>query len=219
MYQLKIEPEFKSLIPPLTEEELQQLEQNILAEGKCRDAIKVWRDYIVDGHNRYEICQRHGISFNVKKIRFASKTDAKVWIADNQLGRRNLTPAMRIDIAVKKAELIGQGNRKQIAEAAGVSESNVYKYMKIAGSGSAELVEQVRSGAVKIGTAYKDVYVDTTTVEVLYAANLQYVKMISHITKLEQLYGFLSENTEVSRVKHRLEKQRDAVNAMTIIDE
>jgi len=211
---LKINPEFKDLIPPLTVEELQQLEQNILAEGKCRDAIKVWRDYIIDGHNRYAICQKHGIPYRVQKLPFASKTDAKIWIAENQLGRRNLTTAMRIEIACKKTELLQQpGNvRKQIAKAAGVGENTVQKYMKITGEGSAELIEQVKSGKVKIGTAHKTLYVDTTTVETLYKANPQYVTMVMHIGKIESVYKLL-EAEEVSRVRERLEAQLGVISS------
>ncbi|MCL2422065.1 MAG: hypothetical protein FWD03_09430, partial [Defluviitaleaceae bacterium] len=86
---LKIDEDFKKLIPPLLPDELKQLKENILSTGRCRDAIVVWKGYIVDGHNRYAICREQGIPFEVSKIHFASKKDALVWIAENQLGRRN----------------------------------------------------------------------------------------------------------------------------------
>ena len=192
---LMIDPEFKNLIPPLLDEELQQLEENILAEGKCRNAIKVWRSYIIDGHNRYAICQKHNIPYNVQTIRLASKTDAKVWIADNQLGRRNLTAAMKIEIASKKAEMLGVAYaRKQIAKDAGVSENTVHKYMKIAGEGSAELVAQVRSGEVKIGTAHKDLCMRTKTVEVLCSkSDVHYVNMVAYVGRVGAMCSFLDE--------------------------
>src|SRR5690606_40306141 len=57
---LRIDPEFRSLIPPLTDDEYAQLEKNIVAEG-CRDPLIVWNGVVVDGHNRYDICVRHGI--------------------------------------------------------------------------------------------------------------------------------------------------------------
>ena len=57
--ELKIDPEFVDKIPPLTAEEFQQLENNILADGLVISPIITWNDVIVDGHNRYEICHAH----------------------------------------------------------------------------------------------------------------------------------------------------------------
>ena len=104
----RIDPEFKALIPPLSKEEYQQLEHNILSCNKCRDAIVTWRGIIVDGHNRFNVCVTHGITFEIKEMDFASRQEAKLWILDNQLGRRNITDAMRIELALSKVELLRQ---------------------------------------------------------------------------------------------------------------
>ena len=64
---LVIDDEFKHLIRPLKRKEFLQLEENLLRDG-CRDPIVVWNDVIVDGHNRYEICTRHGIPFYTKVV-------------------------------------------------------------------------------------------------------------------------------------------------------
>jgi len=53
-----IDREFHDLIPSLTSEELILLEESIIKEG-CRDPLVIWQDIILDGHNRYEICNRH----------------------------------------------------------------------------------------------------------------------------------------------------------------
>lgn len=92
--ELKIKKEFKNLIRPLHRQEYLQLEENILKDG-CRDPIITWNGYIVDGHNRYEICQKHGISFNTVEMGFESKEDAIAWICANQLGRRNISAETR----------------------------------------------------------------------------------------------------------------------------
>ena len=91
---LKTDEEFKHLIRPLLRKEYLQLEQNILADG-CRDPIVVWHDIIVDGHNRYEICMRHGIPFDTKDMEFECREAAIAWICANQLGRRNITEETR----------------------------------------------------------------------------------------------------------------------------
>ncbi len=91
MLKLKVNDKFQELIPPLSMEEYKQLEDNIIEEG-CRDALVVWNGYIVDGHNRYEICQMHDIPFKTVERSFDSEEDVLDWIDKNQLGRRNLTP-------------------------------------------------------------------------------------------------------------------------------
>jgi hypothetical protein len=101
-----IDPGFKSLIPPLAADEFAQLEQNIVESGICQDAILIWNSTIIDGHNRFAICSARGIEFQVREIDFATRDNAKLWILQNQLARRNLTDAARIKIALKKADLL-----------------------------------------------------------------------------------------------------------------
>ena len=90
---LRIDPEFESKIPPLREEELKQLEENILADGVVINPLIIWDGVIVDGHNRYRILQKHPeIQFTTYEKAFSDRYEAIAWICKNQLGRRNLTP-------------------------------------------------------------------------------------------------------------------------------
>lgn len=100
---LQIDTEFQKLIPPLTNEEFTQLENNILQEG-CRDPICIWRGLIIDGHNRYKICHKHGIEFKVVDIHLNSREDVMSWICTNQLGRRNISEETRRYLIGKKYE-------------------------------------------------------------------------------------------------------------------
>ncbi len=88
-----IDPELRELIPPLRDEERQALEENLRRDG-CRDPLVVWRGHniLLDGHHRYEICQRHGIDFALTEVDLPDREAAADWIDANQLGRRNLTP-------------------------------------------------------------------------------------------------------------------------------
>ena len=89
---LQINPEFENMIPELTDDELSQLEENILVDGRIVNPIVVWNGVIVDGHNRYKIAQKHPhIQFTVHEKEFESEQEAQIWICSNQLGRRNLT--------------------------------------------------------------------------------------------------------------------------------
>jgi DNA modification methylase len=114
---IKIDPEFQSLIPPLAPEERQQLEANILTDG-CRDPLVIWNGVLIDGHNRYEICTKHGIGFETVEKEFADRDAAMDWMDANQLGRRNLSPdAFRLALGrrynrTKKAD--GQRGPKKL---------------------------------------------------------------------------------------------------------
>jgi hypothetical protein len=92
---LTIHPDLRSLIPPLTPEELAQLEANLLAEG-CRDSLLIWRwqgeEILLDGHNRHDLCERHGLTYAIHEVSLPDLDAAKAWMIANQLGRRNLTP-------------------------------------------------------------------------------------------------------------------------------
>ena len=102
---LKIDPEFSAQILPLSFEELQQLEQNIIAEGRLLNPIITWNGYILDGHTRYRILKKHGfIKFEVKEIQLANKYEALAWICKNQLGRRNLSPERKKFLLGKEYE-------------------------------------------------------------------------------------------------------------------
>jgi hypothetical protein len=104
VYNLKIDDGFRQLIPPLSPEELQQLEQNILRDG-CRDPLSVWNSTILDGHNRYEICTRHEIPFAIQRINLKNREEAIVWICANQLGRRNISEETRKYLIGKRYEM------------------------------------------------------------------------------------------------------------------
>jgi hypothetical protein len=103
MQQLTINPELKSLIPPLTAEEFKQLETNVLAEG-IREPIITWNGTIVDGHNRYELAQMYDLPFNTLEMEFAEFCDAVEWMLNNQLGRRNLTELQKDYLIGKRYE-------------------------------------------------------------------------------------------------------------------
>src|SRR5262245_15416273 len=90
---ITIHPELHSMIPALTPEEFAQLETNIVADG-CHDPLIVWQEKqtLLDGHNRYAICERHGLPYTMQEVSLADLDAAQTWIIANQLGRRNLTP-------------------------------------------------------------------------------------------------------------------------------
>lgn len=97
--ELRIDPEFQNKIPPLTDKEYSQLEENIVTAGEVYEPIVTWNGVIVDGHNRWKIIQENpGLIWKTKQMDFPDKWAAFEWMYKNQLGRRNLTEQQRTDL-------------------------------------------------------------------------------------------------------------------------
>ena len=91
MQNIIIDEEFKALLPALDPDIFTELESNIIQYG-VRDPIVLWGDVLIDGHNRYAICQKHDLPFHTVSMEFSSREDVLIWIINNQIARRNLTP-------------------------------------------------------------------------------------------------------------------------------
>ena len=181
MQALTIDPEFKNLIEPLMHNEYEGLERNILAYG-CLDTIKIWNDIIIDGHNRYDICQKHNISYGTKSIEFQSRKDAKIWIINNQFDRRNLSAWQRGQMALELKPLLIEKakenqirkpksvspmlaeqkieTREEIAKRAGVSHGTLDKIEKIKSKASDEQITRLDNRESSINEVYKEIAVD-----------------------------------------------------------
>ena len=179
---MKIDKEFQGLIPSLTEDEYQQLEANIIADG-CRDALVTWNGILIDGHNRYRICQENDIPFATISKDFPDREAVIEWIIRNQFGRRNLTPFQRAELALKlkpvvekKAEARKLSTLKQnvsdtqksaerietrdeLAAMAGISHDTLKRAEVIKEKGTPELVQRAREGGKgnRIGTIYNEI--------------------------------------------------------------
>ena len=83
-------PEFRDLLPPLSQEQRAALEKDILQNG-CYSPLIVDQELrVVDGHNRLSICQSHEIPYTMLVFEFEDALEAKQWALDTQKGRRNL---------------------------------------------------------------------------------------------------------------------------------
>jgi hypothetical protein len=103
-----VDPELKAYIDPLTPDEYEALERSLLAEG-CRDALVLWGDILVDGHNRHGICRKHGLPFQtVQNTRFGSIEDVHLWMIDQHLGRRSISDFQRGELALRKRAIMAE---------------------------------------------------------------------------------------------------------------
>jgi len=178
MQQLNINPELQRLIPPLTQEEFSQLTANVLAEG-IREPIITWNGTIVDGHNRYQIAQEHGLEYDTSKMYFKSLDECKEWMILNQFGRRNLSNYQRSLLALELEQVFKQRAKekqkesggaviqkseeppivaiKEVAKVANVSHDTIAKVKVIEAKANDEIKEQLRSGEVSINKIYQTI--------------------------------------------------------------
>jgi hypothetical protein len=114
---ITVSPELKAYIDPLTPDEHDALERSLLTEG-CRDALVLWGDILVDGHNRYGICQKHGLPFQtVQNTHFQSMDDVHLWMIDQHLGRRSVSDFQRGVLALRKREILAERRGRALASA------------------------------------------------------------------------------------------------------
>jgi hypothetical protein len=112
-----VNEDLKAYIDPLTPDEYGALERSILAEG-CRDALVLWGDLLVDGHNRYAICQQHGLPFQtVQSKLFQTIEDVHLWMIDQHLGRRSVSDFQRGVLALRKREIVADRRSRWLATA------------------------------------------------------------------------------------------------------
>jgi transcriptional regulator with XRE-family HTH domain len=175
---ITINEELRSFIDPLTANESAALERSLLAEG-CRDALVLWGETLIDGHNRYDICTRHGIEFRtVQNTTFSSLDDVMLWMIDNHLARRSVSDYQRGVLALRKKDIVTArvaqraaaepeadaapeaapqsppwNTREDVAKAARVSSNTISQIERIQKAATPQLVEAVRAGTISINAA------------------------------------------------------------------
>lgn len=175
---ITINQELRAYIDPLTTHEYEALERSILSEG-CRDALVLWGEVLIDGHNRYAICQKHNLQFaTVQNNRFGSIQDVMLWMIDNHLARRSVSDFQRGVLALRKKEIVAsraklnepasdeqdpaspataepkpKQSREELAKIAGISSNAITQIEKIQKAATPELVEAVRAGTISINAA------------------------------------------------------------------
>ena len=120
--ELKIEEKLRDVLIPLTDEKFAALEDDILRNG-CIQPIIVWNGTIVDGHNRYAICQKHGIPFKTVEHDFADMTEARLWIWSNMKNTREPTDFQKCEIVMPFRDEIGSEAVKRVLAGVAVDPS------------------------------------------------------------------------------------------------
>lgn len=174
-YRLKVDAEFQSIVPPLSPDEFNQLETNILRDG-CREPITIWDNIILDGHNRYFICKKHDLDFKVHSVCISCRDEAIAWICSNQMGRRNITEERRRYLIGKRYE-----SEKKIGPH-NANGRNQYSEVRPTMLGEPQTTDTHRQTATKIGNDY---HLSNTTVE-KYG---RYARAIDHISEVNKRFA------------------------------
>lgn len=174
---IQVKDEFKKLIPPLSIDEHTQLTLNICKEG-IREPLILWNNYIIDGHNRYEIAKQFNLEYKTINKEFDNEDEAKEWMILNQFGRRNLSAYQRSVLALELEDVFrikakeNQGTRtdttyvrnltnvdtkKELSKVASVSHDTIAKVKKIQEKAPQEIKTKLSTGEISINAAYKEI--------------------------------------------------------------
>ncbi len=224
---LKVDKEFKELLPVLTPEESEKLENSILQYGML-DPIKIWQEpstgewIIIDGHNRYNILKKHDIEWHYwqdYKImgELETREDVKQWMLEQQLGRRNLTETERYEIVQKfksvfqkKAKenqslggkgipnLVKVNVQEEMAKSIGVSKGTYSKLDKIMQSDNEEVKQKLREKEISIDRAYQEIKNPT-------------IKEKESITPEQKIIEFDNRMNEIDREISSLRTERETL--------
>ena len=164
MTKLNIDPFFRDKIPPLTEEEFNQLKENILEDGEVYEPLVIWENTIIDGHNRWRIiCENWDAlkdKYKTKSMDFPDKWSAAEWMCKKQLGRRNLSDDQKAYTVGKMQEarkMSHGGDRgNQYTKAATVQNGRMAKTQRDIKDGTAgEIAKEIGVGVNFVKRAEK----------------------------------------------------------------
>lgn len=226
---VQIDKELEQLLPPLSKEDYNILEQSLLKNGFERKfgRIKVWfpkgdtdKCYIVDGHNRFNICKKYDIklrSGDFEQVRFEDRNDVMNYIFENQLARRNLSIVDKYEITERYCEMLLRttagknqsdagrgfinitriGVRKEKAKMAGISEGSYNKLVKIMKSDNEDIKWDLRNKRISIDKAYQIVS--------------NSLKEKENVTPQQQIQKLYDRVSEIDKSIEKLNKEKEQI--------
>ena len=204
MKELKIDPELRDLLPPLTDEEYKQLEKNIVENGFDKNfPVMEWKGFIADGHNRYSICKKHNIEPVIGTLAYETKEEVMKWMLDIQLGRRNLSPIQRIAVAEKYRPLY--------EKEAKANQSEYYGNQYDKKSGLTVNLPQVQSKKERNPTTDKKLADIADVSEKTYRMGAKILNSDNKEVKEKVLSGEMSINAGYNKIKEAT-KQKENIN-------
>ena len=175
MKPLKVNPEYKAMVPRPSAEDYRALETDIILKGKATEPIVINKDdVILDGHTRYDICRSNGCFFTTRLMEFDNQLDEKLYVLTTNLYRRHLNDFKKVEMAKPLERLLkekaknrmiegGKGAsfeeplhvNEEVSKLIGVSKSTYERAKKVRDEGDFDLKTRVRSGDLSITAGYR----------------------------------------------------------------
>jgi len=167
--ELKINPEYEKILPPLSDEEYEALKNSIQKEGLLIPIVVNEQNTIVDGHHRYKICKQLGISVRVVTKKFSNKLEERKFVILSNLHRRHLSAFQKAEMGmllykiekekakVRRAHHVGADGKasKLVAKEIGLSSSTFERALKVIREGSEVVKKKLRREEWSINYAYQ----------------------------------------------------------------
>jgi len=176
---VRTDPEYSVLLPPLSKEEYEALKESIRKEGQHLPIIVNEKGVILDGHHRFQVCKELGLQPKIEVRKFNSKIEEKLFVIDINLQRRQLNDAQRVWLNLERYKIERekakqrQGMRTDltsgsidpkvnfgrtrdiIAEYAGVPSGTVQRALTVFQFGEPHIIKSTLQGKTSIYYAYK----------------------------------------------------------------
>jgi len=183
--ELKVNPEYKALIPELLDDEYEKLKESISKNGYWEEYPIIVNDNneILDGHSRWKACQELGVQPTIKVKHFESKEEEMRFVIETNLNRRHLNAFQKAELALKLIELEktkrGRKPKEEIStesakistsselpkvdtwqtvsDKLGVSIDTIRKAKAVIEKGDERLIDKCRKGEISVNEAFNRV--------------------------------------------------------------
>jgi len=175
---IKVAPEIRDAIPPLSPDEREILEK-LIVEERVERTVTTWRGFVIDGHVVLEICRKYDLDCEVKTLEAATREDAIIHRIELHLARRNIPLFARIAVYLRlekryrkladSHKKLGRGKKaltkngqsfepidtaKKIGELAHAGKTSVNQVMTVLKSGYRDVIDQAMKGELTPSKAY-----------------------------------------------------------------
>ena len=121
---ITVNPEYESIVPPLSEEEYEALKKSIKENGVYLPLFITPDGCILDGHHRYKIGLEEGNKLKYEIKKFDNKLDEKKFVIEINLKRRQLNDYQKGKLAYKLEEIESERAKLRQIELAGTRPNN-----------------------------------------------------------------------------------------------
>lgn len=111
---LKINPEYESLVPPLTQAEYNALKDSIKTEGQQLPIIVNVDMEILDGHHRNKACLELSIEPDFEVKHFEDKLSERLFVVEANLRRRQLNALDAVALSLEAERIIGERAKQKL---------------------------------------------------------------------------------------------------------